>query len=57
MMKTNNDSDFLALVKQWEYASLMRKWTQKVKLVVSERIEPKLKEIMRAECNLEGKLF
>ena len=35
----------------------MRKWTQKVKLVVSERIEQKLKEIMRAECNLDGKLF
>ena len=35
----------------------MRKWTQKVKQVVSERIDAKLKQIMRSECNLEGKLF
>ena len=35
----------------------MRKWTQKVKLIVSERIEPALKKTMQDECSREGKLF
>ena len=35
----------------------MRRWTQKVKLVVSERIEPVLRKTMQDECGRAGKPF
>ena len=37
------------MLKQWEQASVMRKWTQKVKLNLSERLTTEVESKLREE--------
>ena len=56
-LNREKSKDWVELLGLWENASQMRKWTQKARLVVSERITKDLKDQMQDECNREGRLF
>ena len=48
-LKEEPNQNYLDLLKLWEQASLMRKWTQKVKLNLSERVKADVERKFRKE--------
>ena len=55
IMKQEKNENFMGQLKLWEQASMMRKWTSKARLVVSERIEANLRKKMSEEYVLRGR--
>ena len=51
-LKEKQDQNFIEMLKLWEQASQMRKWTQKVKLNLSERITGEVEKKLRKEIAL-----
>ena len=49
--KLKEDEDFLNLSKRWEAACQMRKWTQSIKLAISERTALEADESLRKTWN------
>ena len=49
LLKEQASDDFVSMLKQWEQASVMRKWTQKVKLNLSERLTTEVETKLREE--------
>ena len=50
-LKESKNKEFEALLKRWESASQMRKWTQQIKLSISERTAAEAEEAFRKEHN------
>jgi len=48
-LRSQSDDNFLSLLNKWEQASQMRKWTQKAKLLLSERITVEVDNQLRTE--------
>lgn len=49
LLKEQTNDDFFSNLKQWEQAANMRKWTQKVKLNLSERLTSEVEAKLREE--------
>ena len=49
--KDQQNDEFISLLKQWEQAAQMRKWTQGIKQNLSERIKVEVENAYRQEIN------
>ena len=50
-LKESSKSEYDVLLKRWESANQMRKWTQQIKLNISERTAVEAEEAYRKEVN------
>lgn len=50
-LKELEDEVFIQMLKLWEQASQMRKWTQRIKLNLSERITAEIEKAVRQEVS------
>ena len=50
-LKTAKDADYEAMLKRWETANMMRKWTQQLRLSISEKANAEEEEKFRQEYN------
>ena len=48
-LKEVQSDSFTSMLKQWETASQMRQWTQKIKLTMSERLNAEIENKLRDE--------
>lgn len=52
-LKDEKSDEFNSLLKRWEAASQMRKWTQSIKLAISERVAAEAEQAFRDKYNAD----